>query len=144
MAVFPGFGLLHGCGAALNLRNVAKSARCRPLSCCPLSVVNRVVHALYTWLCGLLGNVPLLFTSTPCPPTSLHVTSFTRPSPTLVLQATNAGVRRPGNNVGHTLFWAHYIQNDHCWIMNILTRTNHDYEYISTVHVTRNDYSTTV
>ena len=31
-----------------------------------------------------------------------------------------------------------------CWIMNILTRTNHDYEYMSTVHVTRNDYSTTV
>jgi len=30
------------------------------------------------------------------PWTSLHVISFTRPSPTLVLQATNAGVRRPG------------------------------------------------
>ena len=27
----------------------------------------------------------------------LHMTSFTRPSPVLVLQATNAGVRRPGN-----------------------------------------------
>ena len=27
----------------------------------------------------------------------LHVTSFTSPSPALVLQVTNAGVRRPGN-----------------------------------------------
>ena len=63
----------------------------------PLSVVDRVVRALYTHLCGLLGNVPLLHTSTQRPPMSLHVTSFTRPSPVLVLQATNAGVRRPGN-----------------------------------------------
>jgi len=31
--------------------------------------------------------------------TSLHVISFTRPSPILVLQATNAGVRRPGHEV---------------------------------------------
>jgi len=27
---------------------------------------------------------------------SLYMTEFTRPSPALVLQATNAGVRRPG------------------------------------------------
>ena len=30
------------------------------------------------------------------PGMSMHVTQFTRPSPTLVLQATNTGVRRPG------------------------------------------------
>ena len=33
--------------------------------------------------------------STQCPGTSLHMISFTRPSPRLVLQATNAGVRKP-------------------------------------------------
>ena len=32
----------------------------------------------------------------------LHVTSFTRPSSALVLQATNAGVRRHGNEAN---FW---------------------------------------
>ena len=42
------------------------------------------------------GNVPLLHTSTQRPGTSLHVISFTWHSPTLVLQATNAGVGRPG------------------------------------------------
>ena len=63
------------------------------LNASPLSVIDRIVPALYTQLCGLLGNVPLLHTSTQPPPTSLHVTSFTRPSPALVLQATNAGVR---------------------------------------------------
>ena len=41
-------------------------------------------------------NVPLLHTSTQHPGMSLHVISFTRPSPVLVLQATNTGVRRPG------------------------------------------------
>jgi len=30
------------------------------------------------------------------PGTSYHVTQFTRPSPALVLQVTNAGARRPG------------------------------------------------
>ena len=62
-----------------------------------LSVVNRVMRALYVRPCSLLGNVPLLHTSTQRPSTSLHVTSFTKPSPALVLQATNTGVRRPGN-----------------------------------------------
>ena len=37
--------------------------------------------------------------SSTCPGTSLDVISFTRPSPTLVLQVTNAGVRRPGYKV---------------------------------------------
>ena len=41
-------------------------------------------------------NVPLLHTSTQRPGMSLHMISFTKPSPALVLQATNAGVRRPG------------------------------------------------
>ena len=41
-------------------------------------------------------NVPLLHTSTHRLGTSLHVTSITRPSPTLVLQVTNTGLRRPG------------------------------------------------
>ena len=48
-------------------------------------------NTLYT-----LRNMPLLHTSTQCPGTSQHVISFTRPFPMLVLQATNAGVRRPG------------------------------------------------
>jgi len=41
-------------------------------------------------------DLPLLHTSTQHPYTSLHVTSFTRPSPVLVLQVTNAGARIPG------------------------------------------------
>jgi len=35
------------------------------------------------------------------PGTSLHVTQFTRPSPALVVQATSAGVRRPGYEANH-------------------------------------------
>ena len=46
--------------------------------------------------CGVSGNVPLLYTSIQHQGTSLHVISFTGPSPTLVPQATNAGVRRSG------------------------------------------------
>jgi len=42
-----------------------------------------------------LQNVPFLHTSTQRSGTSLHVTSSTRPSSALVLQATNAGVKRP-------------------------------------------------
>ena len=46
-------------------------------------------------------NVPLLHSSTR-PGTSLHVISFTRPSPTLVLQTTNTGARRPGSRLKET------------------------------------------
>ena len=42
------------------------------------------------------GDVAFLDTSTECSGTSLHMISFTRPPPALVLQATNTGVRRPG------------------------------------------------
>ena len=49
-----------------------------------------------TLTCGFSGNVPLLLMSTQRLDMSLHVISFTKPSPTLVLQATNAEVRRPG------------------------------------------------
>ena len=48
-------------GSFLNLRNIAKSVRCQNAS--PL-VVDRIVRALYTRICGLLGNVPLLHAST--------------------------------------------------------------------------------
>jgi len=41
-------------------------------------------------------NVPLLHTFTQRPGMSLHMISLTRPSPTLVQQVTNAGMRRPG------------------------------------------------
>jgi len=41
-------------------------------------------------------NLSLLHMSTQCPDMSLHMISFTRPSPALPLQATNAGVRMPG------------------------------------------------
>jgi len=44
-------------------------------------------------------NVALFHPSTQHPVTSLHVISFTRPSPALVLQMTNIGVRRPGYEV---------------------------------------------
>jgi len=39
------------------------------------------------------------------PGTSLHVISFTRPSPMLVLQATNAEVRRPGYEASEWQPW---------------------------------------
>jgi len=63
------------------------------------------------WTSGSLGDVPqvqkpalqlhrtlkpLLHTSTQRPGISLHVTSFTKPFPVLVLQVTNVEVRRPG------------------------------------------------
>ena len=77
-------------------RPMSTASRCRSFR--PMSVVEAYsTHSTHccsticTSCLDLLGNVPLLHTST------LHVTSFTRPSPALVLQATNAGVRRPGN-----------------------------------------------
>jgi len=48
------------------------------------------------------GQLPEM--STQHPGTSLHVTSFTRPSHALVLQATNTGVRRPGYTTCTLLF----------------------------------------
>ena len=47
-------------------------------------------------------NVPLFHMSTQRPCMSQHMTHFTRSSPALVLQATNAGVRRPGNKARKT------------------------------------------
>jgi len=44
-------------------------------------------------------NMLLLHMSTQRLATSLHMIRFTRPSPILVLQATNAGVRRPGTTL---------------------------------------------
>ena len=54
-----------------------------------------VVHSL---TCSFSGNMPLLHMSTQHPGTSLSLyeISFSRPSPALILQVTNAGVRRPG------------------------------------------------
>ena len=43
-------------------------------------------------------NVPLLHTSTQSPGTSLYVTSFTKPFPLLVLQATDTKVKKLGLN----------------------------------------------
>ena len=47
-------------------------------------------------------ELPLLHMSTQCPGMSLHV-GVPRPSPVLVLQATNAGARRPGYEATLTL-----------------------------------------
>jgi len=52
-----------------------------------------IVHSL---TCGYSRNVPLLHTFTQCQGTSLHVISFSRPSPALVMQAMTTGSRRPG------------------------------------------------
>jgi len=62
----------------------------------PLVTALSVVAIGNALTCGFSGNVPLLHMSTQRLAMSLHVISFTRPSPTLVLQAANAGVRRPG------------------------------------------------
>ena len=59
--------------------------------------------------CGFSGNVPLLHTSTQCLGTSMHVTSSTKPSPTLGLPMTNTGVRRPGYK---NLFKRYYSNSD--------------------------------
>jgi len=50
-------------------------------------------------------NAPLLHTSTQWPGKSLHVISFTRPSPALAQQVTNAGVRRSGYEVNRPVCW---------------------------------------
>ena len=55
---------------------------------------NWALNTRQSWLCR--RNMLLLHTFTQCPGTSLHMISITRPSPMLVLQATNAAVRRPG------------------------------------------------
>ena len=58
------------------------------------SVVLRSVLVIGSALAYVL--FPGMCHSSTRPGMPLHVTQFTRPSPTLVLQATNAGVRRPG------------------------------------------------
>ena len=67
---------------------------------------SRLQSVMHSLTCCLSGNVPLLHTSTQRPGTSLHVISFTKPSPVLVLQATNTGVRRSGYKARHPL---HYL-----------------------------------
>ena len=52
----------------------------------------------YSLTCSFL---PLLHTSTQRPGMSMHITSFTRSSPVLVLQAANTEVRRPGYEATH-------------------------------------------
>ena len=52
-------------------------------------------------ICRVLAVILGMCHSSTCPPyirpgMSLHMISFTRPSPTLVLQTTNAGMRRTG------------------------------------------------
>ena len=58
-----------------------------------------VKHSVVPWSVLVMfffsGNVPLLHIPTQHPGTSLHMISFTRPSPVLVLKVTNARVRRP-------------------------------------------------
>ena len=73
-----------------------------------LSSQHQAVLAMFFWvqkaasqLYSYRRNVPLLHTSIQGPGISLHVISFTRPSPTLVLQVTNAEVRRPGYEGAH-------------------------------------------
>ena len=58
------------------------------------------VWSIQSW--GPIRNMPLLHTSTQSPGAPQHVISFTRPFPMLVLQATNAGVRRPGYKAWQT------------------------------------------
>ena len=79
------------CGeVAYSQKNCRMTAPLTPDSLGNISWVQKATLQLYR------RNVPLLTTSTQCVGMSLHVISFTRPSPTLILQVTNAGVRRPG------------------------------------------------
>ena len=48
---------------------------------------------------------------------SLLVISFTRPSPVLVLQVTNAGVRRSGYEASITSLNVEYLNTYHKWCM---------------------------
>ena len=82
--------LLYSCKAAFWIQETSSS-----LSDVEHSVVLRSVFVIGNTLAYLL-----FFQECATPPhvQAHHTTwlSFTRPSPTLVLQATNAGVRRPG------------------------------------------------
>ena len=49
-------------------------------------------------------NVPLLQTLTQHPGASLHMISFSRPSFVLILQATNAGVKKPVYEARYYMF----------------------------------------
>jgi len=84
-------GRVQLCSSFLNPRNVARLLDVKH-SVAPWSVF--VIGNALT--CSLSKDVPLLNMSTQRPGTSLHMISFARPSPVLVLQVTNAGVRRPG------------------------------------------------
>ena len=87
-------------GGFLNPRNVAKTAWCQPLS--PAGSVVVIGSSPTYWECATPPHVH---------PTSLHANSFTRPSPVLVLQATNTGVRGPWvqGYYSHSLLTVMYI-----------------------------------
>jgi len=59
-----------------------------------------VIGSVLTY--NFCGNVPLLHTSTQHPGMSLHVISFTRSSPTLVLQVASAGWEGLGTRLSYT------------------------------------------
>ena len=72
------------------------------LSDVEFSVVLQSVFAIGSALaCDFSGYVPLLHTSRYV----IAWISFTRPSPVLVLQATNAGVTRPGYKARSIMLW---------------------------------------
>ena len=85
--------LLYSCEAAFEHKKLHQDCLISSAQLLHVPCLQSVAHLL---TCGYSGNVPILHTSTQHPGIPLHVISFTRPSPTLVLQATNAGVRKPG------------------------------------------------
>ena len=98
--------LLYSCKAAFWIQGTLLR-----LSDVERSVVLRSVFAIGSALAYLL-----FFRECATPPhvQVCHTTwlSFTRPSPILVLQVTNAGVRRPGYKA---------ILRHHCWLVHIIT-----------------------
>ena len=83
----------------IAVRQLSEPKKCHPdclRSILPLVAAWSVVVIGNALTCSFSRNVPLFHMSTQRLDTSLHVISFTRPSPALVLQVTNAWVRRPG------------------------------------------------
>ena len=89
-------GVVHSfCTAAKQLSEPKKCRQDYLMSSAQLLYGPCLQLVLHLHACSFSGNVPLLYTSTQRPGTSLYVISFTRPSPAL-------GKGKGNSSVGHT------------------------------------------
>jgi len=83
-----GFRLLYNCGWFSELEKCHQDSRCRPFSCSMVTLSNMLTYMQFS------RNVPILQICPSDVQLLMHVMSFTRSSPTIMLLATNTGVRR--------------------------------------------------